>query len=343
MATPSSGPGRGSRCRQQRRCPGGGLRGARSVASPASSSTPRCCTLRTGNRCWSASCTTSRGSVHVDAGEHRRTHRSSRCAAQVGDRPGDLRAVRRRRLRGGRGTRAPGGRRPTDAVCSSTTACCARASASRWSATTSAPPGIGHRRRRAERFLEALPGVTDPEEKRKIIGRQFIRTFEDAVQDHRRGGRQGEHRVPRAGNAVPRRRRVRRWDRHGEHQEPPQRRRAARRPRVRAHRTAAPAVQGRGARGRPSWGCPRQSLRAIRSPGPGLAIRIVGEVNAAAPGDAAAGRCDRPGGVDRGRAGHQIWQFPVVLLADVRSVGVQGDGRTYGHPWCCGRCPARTP
>jgi GMP synthase (glutamine-hydrolysing) len=28
----------------------------------------------------------------------------------------------------------------------------------------------------------------------------------------------------------------------------------------------------------------------------------------------------------------QIWQFPVVLLAEVRSVGVQGDGRTYGHP-----------
>jgi GMP synthase (glutamine-hydrolysing) len=27
-----------------------------------------------------------------------------------------------------------------------------------------------------------------------------------------------------------------------------------------------------------------------------------------------------------------IWQCPVVLLAQVRSVGVQGDGRTYGHP-----------
>ncbi len=27
-----------------------------------------------------------------------------------------------------------------------------------------------------------------------------------------------------------------------------------------------------------------------------------------------------------------MWQCPVVLLADVRSVGVQGDGRTYGHP-----------
>ncbi|MEL0316386.1 MAG: GMP synthase (glutamine-hydrolyzing), partial [Aquiluna sp.] len=28
----------------------------------------------------------------------------------------------------------------------------------------------------------------------------------------------------------------------------------------------------------------------------------------------------------------EIWQCPVVLLADVRSVGVQGDGRSYGHP-----------
>ena len=29
---------------------------------------------------------------------------------------------------------------------------------------------------------------------------------------------------------------------------------------------------------------------------------------------------------------YRYWQFPVVLLADIRSVGVQGDGRTYGHP-----------
>ena len=28
----------------------------------------------------------------------------------------------------------------------------------------------------------------------------------------------------------------------------------------------------------------------------------------------------------------EIWQCPVVLLAEVRSVGVQGDGRSYGHP-----------
>ena len=35
----------------------------------------------------------------------------------------------------------------------------------------------------ADRFLEALSGVTDPEGKRKIIGRQFIRAFEGAVRD----------------------------------------------------------------------------------------------------------------------------------------------------------------
>ena len=41
-----------------------------------------------------------------------------------------------------------------------------------------------------------------------------------------------------------------------------------------------------------------------------------------------------PSGEPRMAAGldREVWQFPVVLLADVRSVGVQGDGRTYGHP-----------
>src|SRR5690606_10716057 len=67
-------------------------------------------------------------------------------------------------------------------------------------------------------------------------------------------------------------------------------------------------------------------------PGPGLGIRIIGEVtaerleilrqaDAIARHELTAARLDR-----------DIWQFPVVLLADVRSVGVQGDGRTYGHP-----------
>ncbi|MBD4655765.1 GMP synthase (glutamine-hydrolyzing), partial [Xanthomonas citri pv. citri] len=33
----------------------------------------------------------------------------------------------------------------------------------------------------SQRFLDALAGVTDPETKRKIIGREFIRTFEDVA------------------------------------------------------------------------------------------------------------------------------------------------------------------
>ena len=80
-------------------------------------------------------------------------------------------------------------------------------------------------------------------------------------------------------------------------------------------------------------GLPEEIVWRQPFPGPGLGIRIVGEVTARA----ARRRCARPtrsparssprAGLDR-----EIWQCPVVLLADVRSVGVQGDGRTYGHP-----------
>jgi GMP synthase (glutamine-hydrolysing) len=67
-------------------------------------------------------------------------------------------------------------------------------------------------------------------------------------------------------------------------------------------------------------------------PGPGLAIRIVGEVTeerlrVLRRADFIAREELHLAGLDR-----EIWQCPVVLLADVRSVGVQGDGRTYGHP-----------
>jgi GMP synthase (glutamine-hydrolysing) len=67
-------------------------------------------------------------------------------------------------------------------------------------------------------------------------------------------------------------------------------------------------------------------------PGPGLGIRIIGEVTAERltilrAADAIAREELTAAGLDAG-----IWQCPVVLLADVRSVGVQGDGRSYGHP-----------
>ena len=67
-------------------------------------------------------------------------------------------------------------------------------------------------------------------------------------------------------------------------------------------------------------------------PGPGLGIRIIGEVtrerlDIVRAADAIAREELTRAGLDR-----DVWQMPVVLLADVRSVGVQGDGRTYGHP-----------
>jgi len=67
-------------------------------------------------------------------------------------------------------------------------------------------------------------------------------------------------------------------------------------------------------------------------PGPGLGIRIVGAVtqerlDVLREADAIVRAELKSAGLDR-----EIWQCPVVLLADVRSVGVQGDGRTYGHP-----------
>ena len=67
-------------------------------------------------------------------------------------------------------------------------------------------------------------------------------------------------------------------------------------------------------------------------PGPGLGIRIIGEVtrerlDIMREADAIAREELTAAGLDR-----DVWQCPVVLLADVRSVGVQGDGRTYGHP-----------
>ena len=79
-------------------------------------------------------------------------------------------------------------------------------------------------------------------------------------------------------------------------------------------------------------GLPEPIVNRQPFPGPGLGIRIIGEVNAERleilrEADAIVRDELTLAGMDQ-----EIWQSPVVLLADVRSVGVQGDGRTYGHP-----------
>ncbi|MEY3909033.1 MAG: hypothetical protein RLZZ90_940, partial [Actinomycetota bacterium] len=79
-------------------------------------------------------------------------------------------------------------------------------------------------------------------------------------------------------------------------------------------------------------GLPREMVYRHPFPGPGLGIRIVGEItkdrlDLLRKADAIVRVELSAAGLDA-----EIWQCPVVLLADVRSVGVQGDGRTYGHP-----------
>jgi GMP synthase (glutamine-hydrolysing) len=185
-----------------------------------------------------------------------------------------------------------------------------------------------------ERFLTALAGVTDPETKRKIIGREFIRVFEDAERSII--AEAGEH-----GSAVE----------------------------FLVQGTLYPdVVESGGGAGTANikshhnvGGLPEdlqftlvEPLRALFKdevrqvgldlglppeivwrhpfPGPGLAIRIIGAVDEERlailrEADAIAREELTAAGLDR-----EVWQFPVVLLADVRSVGVQGDGRTYGHP-----------
>ena len=186
----------------------------------------------------------------------------------------------------------------------------------------------------SDQFLGALEGIVDPEEKRKIIGREFIRTFEAAevrvfgdldsgAQDTaylvqgtlypdvvESGGGAGTSNIKSHHNVggLP-------DDLQFELVEP-----------LRTLFKDEVRLVGE------QLGLPSTMVWRQPFPGPGLGIRIIGEVTRGRldilrQADAIAREELTRAGLDR-----DIWQMPVVLLADVRSVGVQGDGRTYGHP-----------
>jgi GMP synthase (glutamine-hydrolysing) len=181
----------------------------------------------------------------------------------------------------------------------------------------------------ADTFLAALAGVADPEEKRKIVGREFIRAFEGAARSIaategveflvqgtlypdvvESGGGSGAATIKSHHNVggLP-------DDLRFSLVEP-------------LRTLFKDEVRRVGL----ELGLPAEIVWRQPFPGPGLAIRIVGAVTAARlsvlrTADAIARAELSAAGLDR-----DIWQCPVVLLADVRSVGVQGDGRTYGHP-----------
>jgi GMP synthase (glutamine-hydrolysing) len=183
----------------------------------------------------------------------------------------------------------------------------------------------------AGQFLDALAGVVDPEEKRKIIGREFIRAFEQAAREV----------VVAAGGAVEF---LVQGTLYPDVVESGGGTGAAN---IKSHHNVGglpPDLQfglieplralfkDEVRRVGEQLGLPAEIVWRQPFPGPGLGIRIVGEVTAQRlsvlrRADAIARAELTAAGLDR-----DIWQCPVVLLADVRSVGVQGDGRTYGHP-----------
>ncbi|MGA0065497.1 MAG: glutamine-hydrolyzing GMP synthase [Candidatus Nanopelagicales bacterium] len=185
-----------------------------------------------------------------------------------------------------------------------------------------------------QRFLDALKDVSDPETKRKIIGREFIRVFEDAARDvvaeAGESGRTVDFLVQ--GTLYP---------------DVVESGGGTGTANIKSHHNVGglpddlsfslveplrtlfkDEVRQVGLQ----LGLPPEIVWRHPFPGPGLAIRIVGAVDAdrlaiLRAADAIAREELTAAGLDR-----DVWQFPVVLLADVRSVGVQGDGRTYGHP-----------
>ena len=185
-----------------------------------------------------------------------------------------------------------------------------------------------------ERFLSALTGVADPEQKRKIIGREFIRVFEAAARDVAvEAGKHGQEiRFLVQGTLYP---------------DVVESGGGSGTANIKSHHNVGglpedlpfelveplrALFKDEVRRVGLELGLPETIVHRQPFPGPGLAIRIIGEVTAARletlrAADAIAREELTAAGMDR-----DIWQCPVVLLAEVRSVGVQGDGRTYGHP-----------
>ncbi len=183
----------------------------------------------------------------------------------------------------------------------------------------------------AKRFLTALKGTKDPEEKRKIIGREFIRSFEDAASEIREKSA-GEIKFLVQGTLYP---------------DVVESGHGAGTATIKSHHNVGglpkdlkfelveplrTLFKDEVRKVGKLLGLPNEIVERHPFPGPGLAIRIVGEVTEKNLEILRAADLIAREELTKAELNQSIWQFPVVLLAEVRSVGVQGDGRTYGHP-----------
>ena len=180
-----------------------------------------------------------------------------------------------------------------------------------------------------EEYLEALVGVTDPEQKRRIIGEKFVRIFE---REARRLGRldflaQGTiypDVIESAGTGRPGSQRIK--THHNVGGLPDDMQLALVEPLRYLFKDEVRAVGH-------ELGLPDEIVHRQPFPGPGLAVRILGEVTwdrleTLRAADAIFREELRVAGLLRQHEGEGTAQSFAVLLP-VRSVGVMGDGRTY--------------
>jgi len=175
----------------------------------------------------------------------------------------------------------------------------------------------------ADRFLEGLRGVTDPELKRRIIGETFIRVFEEVASDLDAGFLVQGTLYPdviESGTAD-----------------------AAR---IKSHHNVGGLPEDMAFKlVEPLRGLFKDEVRAVGEelglpeeivwrqpfPGPGLAVRVIGEVTAERLDILRAADAIVVEEIRRSGLYGEIWQSFAVLPA-IRTVGVQGDGRTYAYP-----------
>ncbi|BAZ04285.1 glutamine-hydrolyzing GMP synthase [Calothrix sp. NIES-3974] len=184
-----------------------------------------------------------------------------------------------------------------------------------------------------ERFLAALAGVTDPEEKRRIIGHEFIKVFEEESKrlgpfDYLAQGtlypdviESADTNVdPQTGERVA----VKIKSHHNVGGLPKDLRFKLVEPLRKLFKDEVRKV-GR------NLGLPEEIVQRHPFPGPGLAIRIIGEVTAERLNILRDADLIVRQEINKNDLYHKYWQAFAVLLP-IRSVGVMGDQRTYAYP-----------